>query len=61
MNRENEKKRRFVLPYKGGVIGVTLSHKEIAMINRLQEEDPKKYGGTEGVFKALEEIGKQKK
>ena len=55
MDISNTKAWHFALPYKRGVIGVPLSHKEIALINRLQEAAPKKYGGTEGVLKALEE------
>lgn len=59
MEKEKERTRYFVFPYGEGVIGMSLSDKEIMMINRLLEQDPKKYEGTEGLFKALEEIDKK--
>ena len=43
----------FLLPSENGLIGLWLSHEEIAIVMKMEEENPGKYQGGEGVLQAL--------
>lgn len=50
---EKERRKHFLLPSENGFIGLWLSHEEIAIVMKMEEENPGKYQGGEGVLQAL--------
>lgn len=50
----SNQRNRIVLPYKGGVMAFNLTEDEMEAVLDIQEKEPEKYKGAEGVMKALE-------
>ena len=43
----------FLFPSEHGPMGIWLSQEDIAIVNKMQDENPGKYQGGEGVLQAL--------
>lgn len=50
---KRERRMHFLLPSEHGPMGVWLTQEEIAIVNKMQDENPGKYQGGEGVLQAL--------